>query len=356
MTYQNPGHRRGGTDETTEIAVFAEPTREIAMIPAGRTGGSRRADPPPPPPDNRGRTAIIVGTVLLLAALVGTVVYAASGPSGNHVPTDSASWGKPAAGASGTRSAAPSKPPASPSSSPAKPSGTEMANLLVGPHTVKINASGWWSWALMDLTTGEIYGSKNMHGTNKTASMIKAWIGADFLRREAEAGRTPSDARLQEVTIMIRDSDNTAASSLFSAVGKAASTKRMISICGMKDSTATDNWSNTLLSPYDTAKLGACIASGKAAGDKWTKWLISEMQKVRGQGNFGIRKAFEASVQSKIAIKNGWVDRQATQEYTVNCLAIGDGWAMGVETRYPIALGMSYGADICKQVAAQLKN
>ena len=157
-----------------------------------------------------------------------------------------------------------------------------MAGLLVGPHTGQGQHLGLVSWALQDLRTGKIYGSANMHGTNKTASMIKAWIGADFLRREAEAGREPSADRLHQVSIMIRDSDNTAATTLFSLVGKSAP---MISMCGMRDSTAFDNWSNTLVSPYDTTKLGACIASGRAAGAKWTKWLLSEMKQVRGTGN-----------------------------------------------------------------------
>lgn len=353
MTQPNPASNGGAMDFTTEIAVFAEPTREIAML-ARPSSGETQASDPPMVADNRGRSAIVIGTVLLLAAMVGAVVYAASGPAGNAVPIESgASWGTPAA----TASAAPSLSPSpSPSPSPAATGTNAMTGLLVGPHTVKINATGWWSWALLDRRTGKIYGSTNMHSTNKTASMIKAWIGADFLRREAEAGREPTAARLHEVSIMIRDSDNTAATSLFSAVGKSASTKRMISMCGMADSTASDNWSNTLMSPYDAAKLAACIGSGKAAGSKWTTWLLKEMRLVRGDGNFGIRKAFTTAVQATIAIKNGWVDRNNKTEYTVNCLAIGDGWTMAVETRYPYSLGKAYGSNICKQVAAQLTN
>ena len=54
------------------------------------------------------------------------------------------------------------------------------------------------------------------------------------------------------------------------------------------------------------------------------------MRAVRGTGDFGIRKAFPAAEQKTIAIKNGWVDRQAEQEYHVSCLAIGDGWVIGV--------------------------
>jgi hypothetical protein len=233
----------------------------------------------------------------------------------------------------------------------------DMSDLLVGPHPVNLKVTGWYSWALTDLRTGKIYGSKNMHETSKTASMIKAWIAADYLRRQAEAGKTPSNYYLDLVAKAVQRSDNTAASALFSAVGQAASTTRMISMCGLEDSQAFDNWSNTLLSAYDTAKLGACISSGKAAGTKWTPWLLTKMRTVI-LGNWGIKKAFPDSVAKNIAIKNGWIDRQATQTYTVNCLAIGDRWAMGVMTAYPLSFsnGESYGAGVCKQVAAALKN
>ena len=110
-----------------------------------------------------------------------------------------------------------------------------------------------------------------------------------------------------------------------------------------------------MLSPADIARLGACIADGRAAGPEWTDWLLDEMRAVRGTGDFGVRKAFPAAERKTIAIKNGWVDRQAEQEYHVSCLAIGDGWAIGVMARYEINRGYPYGAGICEQVGEQLR-
>jgi hypothetical protein len=281
----------------------------------------------------------------------GAAVYDAF-PAKTQAP---ASVGATPADAEGTDAGPSSKP----APSPAVPA--DMSDLLVGPHKVDLQVTGWYAWALMDLRTGKIFGSKDMHKTTKTASMIKAWIAADYLRRQAEAGKTPSDYYMGRVKIMVQHSDNNAAVELFKLVGLGASTKRMIAMCDMRDSTSFDNWSDTLLSPYDTAKLGACIAAGTAAGPKWTDWLLTTMRGVNGgltYGDFGIRKAFPADVASTIAIKNGWVDRQATQTFTVNCLAIGDHWSMGVMTAYPLSFssGNTYGAGICKQVAAALKN
>ncbi|MFC0526812.1 serine hydrolase [Phytohabitans kaempferiae] len=249
-------------------------------------------------------------------------------------------------------SAAADKPKPSPTPSPSP----TLKPLAVQPAEVNIDASGWWSWALLDRRTGKVYGSSNMTQTNTTASLIKSWIAADYLRRAAEKGQTPTDARMQQVTIMIRDSDNQAAQSLWEAIGGSASIGRLIKTCKLTDSSAYKNmWSNTRLSARDTARLGACIADGRAAGKTWTKWLINEMRAVRGVGDFGIRKAFPVATAKDIAIKNGWVTRDALGEWHVNCLAIGDGWTMGVMTRYPASLGYTHGAEICQSVAEQLK-
>jgi hypothetical protein len=249
------------------------------------------------------------------------------------------------------------RPPLTPSPTPKPSPSPSLKPLAVRPAKVTIDASGWWSWAMIDRRTGKVYGSSNMTQTNTTASLIKSWIGADYLRRAAESGQTPNAARMQQLTIMIRDSDNEAAQALWQAVGGSASIGRLIKTCKLTDSSAYKNlWSNTRLSARDTARLGVCIADGRAAGPKWTKWLLNEMRAVRGVGDFGIRKAFAASTRTKIAIKNGWVTRDALGEWHVNCLAIGEGWTMGVMTRYPASLGYTYGAKICENVARQLKS
>ncbi|WP_406038834.1 class A beta-lactamase-related serine hydrolase [Micromonospora sp. NBC_00898] len=219
-----------------------------------------------------------------------------------------------------------------------------------------LDIKGWYAWSVLDKRTGEIIGSKNMGETSTTASMIKSWIVADYLRRAAEAGQTPSDAKLADATQIIRDSDNTRAEQFYNGVGRAASIKRLISTCKLTDSkVASDGgWSRTMLSPRDTARLGLCIDDGRAAGPKWTKWLLNEMRLVRGVGDFGIRKAFPTKVQKTIAIKNGWIDRQREQEMHINCLAIGDTWTMGVMVRYPINMGYDYGMRNCQKITEAL--
>jgi len=248
----------------------------------------------------------------------------------------------------------PAPPATTPSVTPPSPT---LSPLPVRATDVEIDHTGWYSWALLDTRTGELSGPADRTELSTTASLIKAWIGADFLRRAAERGETPSDSRMAQVRTMIRDSDNTAAQSLYNAIGGSASIKRLISTCGLKDSrvAADGGWSRTMLSPADVTRMGACIADGRAAGPTWTDYLLGEMRAVRGVGDFGIRKAFPAADRKSIAIKNGWVDRQREQEYHVSCLAIGDGWVIGVMARYAIDKGYTYGATICQKVGEQLR-
>ncbi|BCJ65199.1 serine hydrolase [Polymorphospora rubra] len=244
-------------------------------------------------------------------------------------------------------------PAAAPSASPEPP----PPPLDVRPADVAIETPGWWSWSLIDQRTGAVYGSENMTETGTTASMIKSWIAADYLRRAAETGETPDESRMEQLTVMIRDSDNEAATVVHDELGREKSIERLIDICDLTDSEPAEDgaWSRTHLSARDTARMGVCIADGRAAGPEWTKWLLDEMRQVRGNGDFGIRTAFPTEIRQTIAIKNGWVDRQAEDEYHVNCLAIGDGWTAGVLTAYPIELGQEHGAKICQQVGEQLR-
>lgn len=238
---------------------------------------------------------------------------------------------------------------------PGKP-GVEHAALTESTTgLVSVNTSGWWSWALMDRQSGRIIGSTNFNQTNMTASMIKAWLAADYLRRATESGTTPSTARMNMISTMIRDSANEPASTLYAELGRSATIGRLVSICKLTDSKAGDGWSTTALSARDTCRIANCIGNGTAAGPKWTNWLVNEMRQVRGTGDFGIRKAWPAAEQKNIAIKNGWVDRQALGFWTVNCMALGDTWTMAVMTRPPLSKPWSIGGDTAKSIATQLR-
>jgi len=224
---------------------------------------------------------------------------------------------------------------------------------------VDLDLDGWYAWSVLDRRTGELTGSPNMAETSTTASMIKAWVVADQLRRTDRAGERPSDSELHDLSLIIRESNNELTHELWDTLGGTDSITRLIRTCELTDSSASDDtfWSRTRLSARDTARLGGCIADGTAAGPRWTKWLLEEMRQVHGLGDFGIREAFPAAQRAGIAIKNGWVERterDGEDEIHVNCLAVADEWTMGVMLRYPKDLGYEYGMAGCEKITAAL--
>jgi hypothetical protein len=189
--------------------------------------------------------------------------------------------------------------------------------------------------------------------------MIKPWLGADYLRRATENGRPPSADMLHTIEIMIRDSDNDAATRLYNLDGDSASIERLVRICGLTHSSANPGgWGLTSLSAHDAVRMGDCIANGTAAGPQWTQWLLQQMRQVRGASNFGIRDVLPAPEAAHVAIKNGYLEFSDDGLFHVNCLAIGDTWSVAVLQRYPPSAGWSTdlarGEQGCRSVASQL--
>ncbi|HEY2949162.1 MAG TPA: hypothetical protein VGJ53_12325 [Micromonosporaceae bacterium] len=242
-----------------------------------------------------------------------------------------------------------------PSPVTARTVGTPAQRAVALPRPITLASGGFLSWAMLDRRTGQITGSANLTAPSDTMSMIKAWLAADYLRRAEENGQTPPAKRLQRLSAMIRDSDNAAGEEFYRLLGGAASIDRLVRICQLTESGGYLNrWSNTIVSARDTVRLGGCIADGRAAGQRWTPWLIGEMRGVHGDGDFGIRDALADEVAANVAIKNGWLLREEDGLWHISCLAIGDGWVVGVLARYPGNLGLAYGAWLCRDVGEQL--
>ncbi|NYF56421.1 hypothetical protein [Micromonospora purpureochromogenes] len=251
--------------------------------------------------------------------------------------------------------------------------------LAAGP--VSVNFKGeFFGWALMDRQTGKISGSKNMASTSSTESMLKAWIVSDYLRQLGD--KEPSASLKKDASLAIRDSNDDAANRVYKAAGGSYKVpaggqpgpvvKRAISICGLTDTkrgnvpTYEGWWSFTRMSPQDAVRLGDCIADGKAAGRKWTKWVLNEMAQVRGSvkvqqarsggGKWGIVDGLPVEIkeQGPVAIKNGWTPLNYDGNWHVSCLAVTDKWSLAVMLRYPQSSKLEYGAKVCASVATQL--
>jgi hypothetical protein len=222
-----------------------------------------------------------------------------------------------------------------------------------------LNTVGFLSWAYLDRRDGSVTGAPNMSNTTDSASMIKAWMAADYLRRSAERGEQPAPADLADLEAMIRDSDNAAADRIVTTLGGPGETVgRLVTMCQLSETKAGDVWGATMISARDAVRMGGCLADGRAAGAQWTPWILDEMRTVRGEGDFGIRKAFPAPAQPAIAIKNGWALRTEDNAVHANCLAIGETWVLVVVQRYPstgdFAADMAHVDEVCQDVVRAL--
>src|SRR5205814_2121531 len=80
-----------------------------------------------------------------------------------------------------------------------------------------------------------------------------------------------------------RDRHTDAAEDVYELDGSDAVMRRMVSTCGLTETTSVDGWwSRTGVSARDAVRLGACVADGRAAGPQWTDWLLGQMRQVRG--------------------------------------------------------------------------
>lgn len=241
-------------------------------------------------------------------------------------------------------------------------SASPTASGQLVPRPVKVEFAGTLSWALME-ESGRISGSTDLSTPVPAASMLKSWIVADYLRQAGSNGRKPSEDRLAQARLAIRDGDAAAAESLNAASGGIDQIRRMIAVCRLTDTQAGEVWSRTLISARDVARLGRCLTDGRAAGPSWTGWVRSEMTKTRGgtakggspRGTrWGIVDGLPEQMTAQgVGFENGW-SRSSSGGMRVNCLAVADGWALAVLTRYSAERGLTYGAEACAEVASQL--
>lgn len=221
------------------------------------------------------------------------------------------------------------------------------------PSTADLKITGWSAWALLDRRTGRITGSTNRASeTSTTESMVKAWLAADYL---AALRHDLDDHAADRIRNALRVSDDDAAEWLYRTRGGDATIRRMIDTCRLTGTRPSPgNWALTRITAQDAARLGDCLADGTASGPRWRDWLLWEMRQVAPSNGFGIREAFPPREATGIAVKNGWTDRSSTGMWHVSCLGIWHRWSLAVLVRYPIRLGLGYGAAACRDITRQL--
>jgi hypothetical protein len=230
------------------------------------------------------------------------------------------------------------------------------------PSALAIPDTNYYGWALLDRQTGAVAGSPNSATEGNTVeSMIKPWIVGDFLRQLTENGDTPSQEVLDELTLVIVDSNDPLAESYYQQGGAYSVLRRLVDTCGLADVEIGDSWWSTYMTPDDAVRYGECIADGRAAGPQWTQWLLRTMTQVRGGvddqisgteqgGRWGIIDGLPPELAAKVSIKNGFTSYM--DGWHVNCMAIHPDWVLVVMMRSWDDLAGA--ADGCAQIARDL--
>lgn len=221
----------------------------------------------------------------------------------------------------------------------------------------------WYAWQWVNLATGKRYGSANAATeTNNTESMIKAWIGTDYLTLLEKSGRKLTDADKDLITNMIRVSDNDAAQTLWQRGGGDAVIQRAIDECGLTGTSVYPAWwSKTQITAADATTMMTHILD-RAESSPLVAWMVDDlMRDVDPSNAFGIAQVLaDADPHARPAIKNGWTDHGVTNQWNLNCLAqwnptgTDDDIVLAVLTRYPLAKGQAYGEQLCRDVTRQL--
>jgi beta-lactamase class A len=161
--------------------------------------------------------------------------------------------------------------------------------------------------AVDDLTTGQ-WGSCEGNQEFITASIVKADILATLLYQAQRDHGSLSAEQRSLATLMIEDSDNNAATSLWNDAGGEAGVDAANKDFGLRDTTAGygQKWGITTTSPNDQIRLLRLIFTTpsklSAASQEYIQTL---MRHVTSEQAWGVPATADAGTAS--AVKNGWL-------------------------------------------------
>ena len=181
---------------------------------------------------------------------------------------------------------------------------------------------------------------------------MKAWISADRLRVDSEAGRATSARDRALIDRAIRASDDAAAEELYRGLGADAVLRQLDQVCGVAVSPSRRGyWSYAQITAQNATDVLDCVLT-KAPTYREGKLLVDALHGVNPDGRFGIPEALPPG--TDVAVKNGWTAHSATGQWNLNCVASWDHYTLAVLTRYPIGRGQDYGAGVCRDVTTKV--
>ncbi|WP_063762333.1 serine hydrolase [Streptomyces sp. NRRL F-5123] len=228
----------------------------------------------------------------------------------------------PSSAPASTTPPAPTTTTAAPTTPSAKTSAQAAKDLSSAIKTLSGQRKGRLSVTVSELDGDLAASYEDGSTTYDTASIVKVDILASLLLRHQKAGTTLTSTEKSEATVMIRQSDNNAATALWHAVGGKSGLDSANRTFGLKHTSggAGDLWGLTQTTPADQMKLLHVVFDGddsplSAASRSYMTGLMGTVTK--GQ-QWGVSAADEDG--SGFALKNGWLQRTQTGLWDINSI------------------------------------
>lgn len=189
--------------------------------------------------------------------------------------------------------------PAAPASASTISSGTAAAPKVPFGTTA--------GWVVFDRKAGKIVATRNAHRKFRSASVVKIMIAIDYL--ESHSSVPAGDAALLKV--MLRSSDDDAASTFWDRDGKGAIIRRVARKLGLSDTAPPPAsrpgfWGYTSLSAYDVVRTYRYLLD--TADGRVRDTILGHLRSSTPCGSDGFDQTFgiPSAVRGPWAVKQGW--------------------------------------------------
>ncbi|WP_327300146.1 serine hydrolase [Streptomyces goshikiensis] len=258
---------------------------------------------------------LAIGTVAALTAAIG-FAHAESGPQagGNPVRTAAGVTELPSSSAT--------------ASSQADAQADRQAELAADVETAvresAAGAGGNAAVAVLDLSTGARASAGTTDADDHefdTASIVKVAILAALLLQVADDGRALTAQERWQATVMIENSDNTAADALWNAIGGAKGLAKANTRLGLTETVPGDGpyWGLTQTTPDDQLRLlQAVFGEDSALPADARSYLQGLMGSIAADQDWGVSAAADDPESARL--KNGWLARSGTGLWVTNSI------------------------------------
>jgi Beta-lactamase enzyme family len=294
--------------------------------------------------------------VLLLAALQGCGAHAPASRALTHTspaPAIPSAGGDPAEqGAGHPRSASPAPSPRR------SPLGTAAASYVA-------SRSGTIVAAVYDISTGQTWNLGAQH-PQAEASIVKLDILETLYAQQRNGPAAPGDPDQSLAQQMMEDSDNSAATSLWNAVGGPGRIESFNTAAGLAHTLpsscvdcpgfAWPGWGLTTTIPADQiALLREVVEPSTLLTDAQRKNVLELMENVTPAQRWGVTGG--VPLQATVALKNGWLPLDSARtDWQINSI----GWVRGSGRDYLMAVLTTgnpteqYGIDTINQLSSMV--